>query len=140
MVLNYTCQNCAIGILNIYRSPSGNFKHFLNKSETFLNCISTNSLELTTCGDFNVNFLENTTHEQLLNSLLATYGLYSTIQFHTRTINSSASTIDNIFINTFKFSDFIVHPLINGISDHDAQIVVLHDIIIQNESKCFYFT
>jgi len=71
---------------------------------------------------------------------LATYGLYSTIQFPTRITNCSASTTDNIFINTVKFNDFIVHPLINGISDHDAQTIVLHDIIIQNESNYFYFT
>ena len=132
--------NCTAGLLNIYRLPSGNFEYFLNKLETLLNCISINSLELITCGDFNVNFLENTTYKQLLNSLLATYGLYSKIQFPTRITNSSASTIDNIFINTVKFSDFIVHPLINGMSDHDAQIIVLHDIIIQNESKYFCFT
>ena len=130
--------NCTIGILNIYRSSSGNFEYFLNKLETLLNCISINSLELIICGDFNVNFLENTTHKQLLNSLLATYGLYSTIQFPTRIINSSASTIDYIFINTVKFSDLILYPLINGVSDHDAQIIVLHDIIIQNESNYFY--
>ena len=112
----------------------------MNKLETLLNCIAINSLELIVCVDFNVNFLENTTHKQLLNSVLATYSLYSSIQFPTRITNSSASTIDNIFINTFKFNDFIVHPLINGISDHDAQIIVLHNIIIQNESNCFYFT
>jgi hypothetical protein len=121
-------------------SCSGNFEYFLNKLETLLNCISINSLELIICGDFNVNFLENTTHKQLLNSLLATYGLHSTIQFPTRIANSFTSTIDNIFINTFTLNDFIVHPLINGISDHDAQIIVLHDVIIQNESNCFYFT
>jgi len=71
---------------------------------------------------------------------LATYGLYSAIQFPTRITNSSASTIDSIFINTVKFNDFIVHPLINGMSDHDAQFIVLHDIIIQNESNYFCFT
>jgi len=41
-------------------------------------------------------------------------------------------------MSTAKFSDFIVYPVINGISDHDAQIIVLHDI--QNESNHFYFT
>jgi hypothetical protein len=127
--------NCTVSILNIYRSPFGNFEYFFNKLETLLNCISINSSELIICGDFNVNFLENTTHKQLLNSLLATYGLYSTIHFPTRITNSSASTIDNIFINTVKLNDFTVHPLINGVSDHDAQIIVLHDIIIQKESN-----
>jgi hypothetical protein len=102
--------------------------------ETLLNCISINSKELINCGDFNVKFLENTTHKQLLNSLLATYGLYSTIQFPTRITNSSASTIDHFFINTVKFNDF-THPLINGVSDDDAQIIVLHDTIIQKESN-----
>jgi hypothetical protein len=38
--------NCTIGLLNIYRSPSGNFKYFFNKLETLLNCISINSLDL----------------------------------------------------------------------------------------------
>ena len=42
-----------------------------------------------------------------------------------------------MFINTVNFNDFIVHPLIEGMSDHDAQIVVLHDIIIQNKSNYF---
>jgi exonuclease III len=115
--------NCTISILNIYRSTCGNFECFLNKLETLLNCISINSSELIICGDFNVKFLENTTHTLLLNSLLATYGLYSTIQFPTRITNSSASAIDNIFINTVKFNDFNIHPLINGVSDHDAQIL-----------------
>jgi hypothetical protein len=121
----------------MYRSPTGNFKYFLNKLETLLNCISINSLELIICGGFNINFLENTTHKQLLNTLLATYGLYSTVQFPTRIIDSSASTIDYIFINTVKFSDFILYPLINDVSDHDTRIIVLHDII-QNESNYFY--
>ena len=124
----------------MYRSPSGNCEYFLNKLENLLNCISINSFELIICGDFNVNYLENTTHKHLLNSLLATYGLQSTIQFPTRITNSSASTIDNFFIKTVKFNDFIVHPLINGMSVHDAQIIVLLDIIIQNESNYFYFT
>ena len=132
--------NCTVGIINIYRSPSGNFEYFLNELETLLKCIPINSLELIVCGDFNVNFLENTSHKQLLNSLLATYCLYSAIQFPTRITNSSASTIDSIFINKVKFNDFIVYPLINGMSDHNAQIIALHDIIIQNESNYFYFT
>jgi hypothetical protein len=48
--------------------------------------------------------------------------------------------LHSIFINTIKVNDFIFHSLINGISDHDAQIIVLHDIITRNESNCLYFT
>ena len=85
-------------------------------------------------------FFNNTTNKQLLNSLLATYGLYSTVQFPTRIHNNSVSTIDNIFINIVKYNNFIVYPLINGMSDHDAQIIVLHDIFIPHDNKYFYYT
>jgi hypothetical protein len=95
-------------------------------------------MELVICGDFNIKFLNNTTHKQLLNSLLATYDLYSTVQFPTRIHNNSVSTIDNISINIVKYDNFIIYSLVNGMSDHDAQIIVLHDIIIQNDNNYSY--
>jgi len=98
-VVKLYLPRCTIGIVNIYRSPSENSEHFLNNLETILNSISSNSMELIICGDFNVNFFNNNVHKQLLNSLLATYGLYSTVQFPTRICNNSVPTIDNIFIN-----------------------------------------
>jgi len=94
--------HCTIGIVNVYGSPTGNFEHFPNNLETLLNSISSNSMELIICRDFNINFLNNTTHKQLLNSLLATYGLYSTVQLPTRICNNSVSTVGNIFINKVK--------------------------------------
>jgi hypothetical protein len=97
-------------------------------------------MELIICGDFNINFLNNTTHKQLLNSLLATYGLCSIVQFPTRFHNNSVSTTDNIFISTVKYNNFIFYPLVNGMSNLDAQIIVLHDIIIQNDNNYFYYT
>ena len=131
---------CTIGIVNIYRSPSGSFEHFLNNLETLLNPISSNSMELIICGIFNINFLNNTVHKQLLSSLLATYGLYSKVSFPTRICSNSVSTIDNIFINIVKYNNFIVYPLVNSMSDHDAQIIVLHDITIPNDNNYFHFT
>jgi hypothetical protein len=71
---------------------------------------------------------------------LATYGLYSTVQFPTRIHNNFVSTIDSIFINIVKYNNFIVYPLVNGMSDHDAQIIVIHDIIIPNDNNYFYYT
>ena len=55
---------CTIGIINIYRSPSRNFEYFLNNLEILLNAILSNSMGLIICGDFNINFLNNTTHKQ----------------------------------------------------------------------------
>ena len=94
---------------------------------------------LIVCGDFNINFMEDTTHKRLLNSLLATFGLYATVDFPTRIYNNSITTIDNIFINTVNLNKFSVYPGINGLSDHDAQIIVLHDIAIMTDEKKLSF-
>ena len=74
-----------------------------------------------------------------LGSLLASYGLCSTVQFPSRIQNNSHSAIDNIFINTFKFSNFSLYPIINGLSDHDAQSIIMRKILEQNCNTCFYF-
>jgi len=49
---------CAIGIVSIYRSPSRNFEYFLDKLDCLLNFVKGNSMELTFCGDFNINFFK----------------------------------------------------------------------------------
>jgi len=106
---------CTIGIVNLYRSPLGNFDYFLKELEILLNFVSRNSRGLIVCGDFNINFMEDTTHKRILNSLLATFGLYPTVDFPTRIYNNSITTIDNIFINTVNQNSFSVYPCINGL-------------------------
>jgi len=54
--------------------------------------------------------------------------LTSTVNFPTRIQKNSATAIDNIFINVSKFDDYIISPLINGLSDHDAQLIMINDI------------
>jgi len=97
--------------------------------------LSSNFKELIVCGDFNVNFREDTTYKRILNSLMATFGLYPTVDFPTRIHNNSISTIDNIFINLTNQSRCSVYPCINGLSDHDAQIIVMHDIVNMTHEK-----
>ena len=87
-----------ICVITIYRSPSGNYQYFIDKVETILNMIYSNSVEIIMCGDININYLINSTSKQLLDSLLASYGLHSTVQFPTRIQNNSYTTIDNIFL------------------------------------------
>jgi len=96
-------------------------------------------MRLIICGDFNINFMVDTNHKRLLNSLLATFGLYGTVDFPTRIFNNNLMTIDNIFINTANQNSISVYPWINGLSDHDAQIIVLHDIAIRTYEKKLYF-
>jgi hypothetical protein len=95
--------------------------------------IYSNNTEIMICGDINVNYLIDSTHKQLLDLLLASYGLCSTVEFPTRIQNNSHSAIDNIFINTFKFNNFSLFRIINGLSDHNAQRIIIRNIL---EQKC----
>jgi hypothetical protein len=67
-----------------------------------------------------------------LDSLLASYDLYSTVDFPLIINDCSSTAIESIFIDKFKNTNFTVKPLTNGLSDHDAQIPILHNIKIQN--------
>ena len=63
-----------------------------------------------------------------MDSLLTSYGISSVVTFSTRIQKESRTLIDNIFLNTSKFKNFTVNPSINGLSDHDAQCINIHDI------------
>jgi hypothetical protein len=65
--------------------------------------------------------------------------LSSTVDFSTRNNNCSSTAIDNIFIDKFKNTNFTFDPLPDGLSDHDAQILILHNIKIQN-LKAHHYT
>jgi endonuclease/exonuclease/phosphatase family metal-dependent hydrolase len=93
--------------------------------KSWINCLKIQK-NIIICGDVNINDLVNTNYKQQLSSLLASYGLYSTVTFPTRVCFSS-STIDNIFINKCKNNNYTVHPWINRLSDHDGQIIILYN-------------
>ena len=38
--------------------------------------------------------------------------------------------IDNIFIDKVKYENYSIHPLVNGLSDHDVQIITINNIIV----------
>jgi exonuclease III len=57
-------------IIFIYRSPTGNFTHFLNQLESILNKLYKTSTELIVCGDFNINYFNDNSRKLLLDSLL----------------------------------------------------------------------
>jgi hypothetical protein len=126
-------------LITIYRSPSGNFEYFIDNLENILSMIYSNNTEIIICGDININYHIDSTHKQLLDLLLASYGLCSTVQFPSRIPNNSHSAINNIFINTLKFSDYSSFPIINGLSDHDAQEIIIHNIFEQNCDAHFCF-
>jgi hypothetical protein len=99
-----------VAIVSVFRSPAGRFSYFPNNFEIALNHIYDNSIDIILCGDFNINYLTENHNKQLLDSLLASYNLYSTVNFPMRIFNGSNTAIDNIFINIFKNDNFSVCP------------------------------
>jgi len=93
-------------------------------SRGILNKIYKVSTDLNLCGDFNINHLNDTSRKLLLEFLLASYNLLNTVKFPTIIFNNSSSLIDNIYMNTNRYT-FLISALINGLSDHDTQILNL---------------
>jgi endonuclease/exonuclease/phosphatase family metal-dependent hydrolase len=85
--------------------------------------------EFVICGDINVNYLDNCHNRQQLDNVLSTYNLNVTVYFPTRITNDSATAIDNIFVD--KTRKYTISPFINGLSDHDAQLLPLKNITLQ---------
>ena len=117
-------------ILCIYRPPTANFSYFLSSLGSVLNQLYTNSIII--YGDINRNYLDNTYNKFQLDSLLASYDLSSTVDFSRRNNNCSSTAIDNILVGKFKNTNFTIDPLPDGLLDHDAQILILCNIKIQN--------
>ena len=58
--------------------------------------------------------------------MLNSYNLVSVINFPTRIKNNSSTTIDNIFLDVSKLGTYTTYPMVNGLSDHDAQLLELN--------------
>jgi hypothetical protein len=127
-----------ICILSMYRSLSGNFTHFSNFFGSILQQLYSNLINLISCGDININYNDNNSNKIQFNSLLATYKLQSTVDFPTRISTNSSTTTDNIFIDKSKNIKFTIHPYSNRLSDHNAQVLILHNIITHNLPVCSY--
>ena len=115
-----------ICVVNVYRSPIGNFQYFINELDNIINKIYKPGVQLIICGDLNINYLTKSKEKQELNNILSTYNLVSVINFPTRIKNNSSTTIDNIFLDTTTLGKYTVCPVVNGLSDHDAQMLELH--------------
>jgi exonuclease III len=118
--------NKYIIILCIYRSPSGNVEQFIMQFEKILKYIYKPKFEIIACGDFNVNFLENSSKLHQIIFLFQSYNLFQVVDFPTRITKDSSTAIDSIFLNYSRLNIFQVFSIINGLSDHDAQYLILN--------------
>ena len=111
--------------INTLYSPSGNFSHFLLRLDTTLQLLCTPTLQIIICGDLNINYLMESEKKNQLDNLLLSYNLTSIINFPTRVQNTSATAIDDIFIDISQFENYNTTPILNGLSDHDDQLVMI---------------
>jgi hypothetical protein len=63
--------------------------------------------------------------------------LYNIVDFPTR-IDNSATAIDGFFIDKCKISNYTIVPVVNGLSDHDTQLLSLNNSA--QASNCHYYT
>jgi hypothetical protein len=89
-------------------------KYFLQPKVTFI-----------VCGDLNINLLTKSNDALKLLTLMYTYNLTQVVDFPTRITNNNGTLIDTIFVDTSLYDKIQIRPLINGLSDHDAQIICL---------------
>jgi hypothetical protein len=73
-----------------------------------------------------VNCLQESNKKSQMNALLNSYNLFNIVQFPNRTHKNPISAIDKIFIDTAKIDTNEVIPVMNALSDHDAQIINLY--------------
>jgi len=71
--------------------------------------------------------------------MLNSYSLCSTGNFPTRINSDSSSVIDNISIDISKVDDYETITFLNGLSDYDAQFIILNNIQIKPNEYQSYF-
>jgi hypothetical protein len=79
----------------------------------------------------NIDYPRDTDKKKWIDAVLLTYNLSAIVHFPTRSQGYSSTAIDNIFNDTYKFIDYTASPLHNGLSDHDAQLLIINDVNLQ---------
>jgi hypothetical protein len=128
----YTRTAC---IITIYRAPSGNFDLFITKLDTILGKLYTATIEYIICGDINIDYLVDSDRKIWLEALLKAYNLTGVVNCPTCTQKNSATAIDNFFIDISNMGNYSICPIINGLSDHDAQSITLHSFNVRPPTK-----
>jgi hypothetical protein len=121
-------------VVTVYRSPIGNFIQFIKGIDNIINSLSKSNRDITLCSDINVNFfIEDCNKRQILDNILATYNLVSIKEYPTRMAKGCDLAIDNIYIDKTHIWSYTVCPVINGLSDHDAQVIRLENVLIHKQ-------
>jgi len=95
-------------IICIYRSTTGDFIYFLTKLEVILNELDNIPNEFIICGDFNIDYIKDSSRKNSLDSILASFNLFATVKFPTRIFKDTSIKIDNIYTNIYKLNSLCI--------------------------------
>ena len=126
-------------ILAIYGSPRGDFTNFLKRLDLILQKLYNNKYNIVICGDVNVNYLMDNNRRSQLDAVLHSYNLTGLVDFLTRCGLNSQTVKDNVFIDISTIGNYELYPLINGLSYHDVQILILN-MGQKKEKECYTYT
>jgi hypothetical protein len=82
-------------------------------------------LKLIIWRNINIDYLTDNEREKQLDAVLLSYNLTATVRFPTRIQNESNMALDYIFIDNYKFTKYTVSSVYKGLSDHDAQLLII---------------
>jgi len=85
-----------------------------------------NKYNIIICVEVNVNYVIDNNRRSQLDAVLHSYNLTGIVEFPTRSGLNSQTAIDNVFIDTSTNGKYDLYPLKNGLSDHDAQLLILN--------------
>ena len=88
-----------------------------------------------------IDYTNDSFRKNYLDSILASFNLCGSVKFPTRMFKDTSTQIDNIYTNIYIYIyklDFSVYPVINGPSDHVAQIIIFTDISISTIKQSFF--
>jgi exonuclease III len=91
-------------IVCVYRSPDGQFDKLLHKLELIINKLLKNDKILLLCGDWNMDFMQDSGKLKDLKDLLLRYNLVNTVQSATRIVKSTSTLVDIMIKRNFIWS------------------------------------
>ena len=93
-----------------------------------------NKYNIVICGNVNVNYLIDNNKRSQLDAVLYSYNLVGIVEFPSRCGLISQIAVNNVFIDTSTIGKYDLYPVINGLSDHDAELLILSKG--QKEKEC----
>jgi len=121
LVLELTLNNCNLLCALLYRPPSSD-PTVLSHLEDTLDAFPPNKINtMVLLGDFNIDLTTHTNDPQLV-SLQAKHGLTQIISSPTRTMQSSATIIDHVYVSEHLIHS---HSIMSPLSSSDHSCVLL---------------